>query len=188
MSTSSEERNSSSDSYRVKRPAAKSSPASSSFAKGTANNSGTDIDLFVSLASTTTNPLKELYDSLAATLQKAGYTPRRQNVSLGIRVGNYDVDMVPAKRQSSWGDDHSLYKQRADTWTKTNVAQHIALVSRSGRTEGIRIIKLWRKQKGIDFLSFFVLSRTHGDRSPERLSAVGALWALAPRRGGASRY
>lgn len=33
---------------------------SGSFAKGTANNSGTDIDLFVSLSSTTRNPLKEI--------------------------------------------------------------------------------------------------------------------------------
>ena len=119
---------------------------SGSFAKGTANNSGTDIDLFVSLASTTTNPLKDLYDSLAAALQKAGYSPRQQNVSLGIKVGNYDVDMVPAKRQGSSGNDHSLYKRRADSWTKTNVSQHIALVSQSGRTEEIRIIKLWRRQ------------------------------------------
>ena len=64
--------------------------------------------------------------------------------------------MVPAKRQSSSGADHSLYKRRADSWTQTNVAQHIALVSHSGRTEEIRIIKLWRKQKSIDFLSFYL--------------------------------
>lgn len=129
---------------------------SGSFAKGTANRSGTDIDLFVSLSSTTTNPLKELYESLAAALQKAGYPPRRQNVSLGIKVGDYDVDVVPAKRQASTGNDHSLYKRRADSWTKTNVAQHVALVGGSGRTDEIRIIKLWRKQKGIDFLSFYL--------------------------------
>lgn len=129
---------------------------SGSFAKGTANRSGTDIDMFVSLSSTTTNTLKEIYDSLAEALRKAGYSPRRQNVSLGIQVGGYDVDVVPAKRQGSTGNDHSLYKRRVDSWTKTNVAQHIALVSSSGRTEEIRIIKLWRKQKDLEFLSFYL--------------------------------
>ncbi|MEA2515347.1 MAG: hypothetical protein QOJ59_4836 [Thermomicrobiales bacterium] len=129
---------------------------SGSFAKGTANNSGTDIDLFVSLSSSVTMTLKEIYESLFATLQKNGYSPRRQNVSIGIRVGAYDVDMVPAKRQDQHGADHSLYRRRLDTWTKTNVANHIAFVSRSGRAEEIRILKLWRKQKGIDFPSFYL--------------------------------
>jgi len=36
---------------------------SGSFAKGTANKCGTDIDLFISLTSTTTETLKEIYES-----------------------------------------------------------------------------------------------------------------------------
>ncbi len=129
---------------------------SGSFSKGTANSSGTDLDLFISLSSTVTMTLKDIYNSLAKKLTESGYTPRKQNVSLGIRVDGYDVDLVPAKRQSSTGSDHSLYRRRADTWTKTNVARHISLVSGSGRTDEIRIVKLWRKQKGIDFLSFYL--------------------------------
>ena len=35
---------------------------SGSFAKGTANHSGTDIDLFISLAHDTTQTLKEIYN------------------------------------------------------------------------------------------------------------------------------
>jgi tRNA nucleotidyltransferase (CCA-adding enzyme) len=80
---------------------------SGSFAKGTANASGTDIDLFISLAANTTNPLKEIYGTLANRLQGGGYTVRRQNVSLNIRVGSIDVDLVPAKRQDTTSEDHS---------------------------------------------------------------------------------
>ena len=40
-------------------------------------------------------------------------------------------------------------RRKADTGTKTNVGNHIGLVSRSGRIEEIRIVKLWRKQKGL---------------------------------------
>lgn len=129
---------------------------SGSFAKGTANRSGTDIDLFISLAVDTTNPLKEIYESLAKRLQENGYTPRRQNVSLNIRVGGTDVDLVPAKRQDNVSEDHSLYRRRADTWTKTNVVKHIAHVRAGGRIAETRVLKLWRNQKGLNFPSFYL--------------------------------
>ena len=134
---------------------------SGSFAKGTANRSGTDIDLFLSVASYTTDTLKQLYNSLDGALTNAGYKTRRQNVSINVRVTNssgmpYDVDLVPAKQQTVGSSDHSLYRRKADTWTKTNVSTHIATVSQSGRTPEIRILKLWRNQKGLDFPSFYL--------------------------------
>ena len=61
---------------------------SGSFAKGTANLSGTDIDLFISLKSDTTNQLKEIYSSLVEKMQAEGYAPKQQNVSINIRVGD----------------------------------------------------------------------------------------------------
>lgn len=143
---------------------------SGSFAKGTANNSGTDIDLFVSLSSSVTMTLKDIYNSLANTLSQNGYSPRQQNVSIGITAHGYDVDLVPAKRQDRFSNDHSLYRRRADTWTKTNVAKHINLVAGSGRLEEIRLLKLWRKQHGLDFPSFYL--------------ELTVLAALTGRRGG----
>ena len=98
--------------------------------------------------------MKEIYDSLA--LKQAGYTPRRQNVSVGMRVNGYDVDLVPAKRQNSYTTDHSLYRRRPDTWTKTNIDTHIATVRAAGQSDAIRILKLWRNQKGLEFPSFYL--------------------------------
>ena len=129
---------------------------SGSFAKGTANASGTDIDLFISLSENTPETLKQVYESLFSYMQGQGYTPRRQNVSVNIRVGNIDVDLVPAKRQGSYGQDHSLYRRKQDSWTKTNVATHVASVIAGGRVAETRIIKLWRNQKGLDFPSFYI--------------------------------
>src|SRR5579872_1112673 len=129
---------------------------SGSFAKGTANHSGTDIDLFISLSEQTTETLAAIYDKLFNWMSEKGYKPRRQNVSLTIRVNGYDVDLVPAKRQNRFGDDHSLYRRRAGTWTKTNVSVHIKQVWQSGRQDEIRILKLWRQQKGLDFPSFYL--------------------------------
>jgi tRNA nucleotidyltransferase (CCA-adding enzyme) len=129
---------------------------SGSFAKGTANRSGTDIDIFVSLRSDTRETLKEVYDKLNDYLKGKGFAPRRQNVSLGIKVNGFDVDVVPAKRQDTYSQDHSLYRSKADTWTKTNVARHIDIVSKCGRRDEIRILKLWRNQKGLDLPSFYL--------------------------------
>jgi hypothetical protein len=71
-------------------------------------------------------------------------------------VLGYSVDLVPAKRQSATTTDHSLYRRRADTWTKTNVLQHIAYVIAAKRQQETRILKLWRNQRKLDFPSFYL--------------------------------
>lgn len=129
---------------------------SGSFSKGTANVSGTDIDLIISLSPNVVENLRDVYNKLDRALQYAGYNPRRQNVSLNITVDGQSVDLVPAKRQNMLSEDHSLYRRKADTWTKTNVATHAYTVSWSGRTREIRILKLWRDQLGLDWPSFYL--------------------------------
>jgi len=134
---------------------------SGSFAKGTANRLGTDIDLFISLSSGLSMGLKEIYDSLFTAMSQASFKPQRQNVSINVQVkseggGEYDVDLVPGKRQSSFGDDHSLWMNKAQTWKQTNIQTHIATVTQAGRQAETRIIKLWRRQKGLEFPSFYV--------------------------------
>lgn len=129
---------------------------SGSFAKGTANKSGTDIDLFISLSQNTSHTLKEIYESLFSHMGANRYMPKKQNVSINVRVNGYDIDLVPAKRQDHYSQDHSLYRRKADTWTKTNVQTHIDHVIRGGRQSPTRILKLWRNQKGLDFPSFYL--------------------------------
>jgi hypothetical protein len=129
---------------------------SGSFMKGTANKTGTDIDLFISLAEHTSQTLKEIYDKLFARMAERGYAPTRQNVSINVRVNGYSVDLVPGKRQNAYCDDYSLYRRKADTWTKTNVVPHINHVIRASRLSESRIIKLWRDQRELDFPSFYL--------------------------------
>lgn len=85
-----------------------------------------------------------------------GYVPTRQNVSINVRANGYSVDLVPGKRQGVAGNDHSLYRRRAGTWTKTNAITHISHVIRASRQDESRIIKLWRDQQKIDFPSFYL--------------------------------
>ncbi|WP_369934864.1 hypothetical protein [Xanthomonas tesorieronis] len=129
---------------------------SGSFAKGTANASGTDVDIFISLLPSTPNSLREIYLTLFRALTNVGYTVRKQDVSLGIRVGLIDVDLIPGKQQTPLTTDHSLYRSRADTWTKTNVQTHIDVVRAAGKQAETRIIKLWRDQNRLDFPSVYL--------------------------------
>lgn len=127
---------------------------SGSYAKSTAVRGSADVDVFISLTSLL--PLRDIYTSLFNVAAASGWNPRRQNVSIGILVGQVKVDLVPGRVQPGYQNFHSLYKSKQDTWTQTNVSQHISLVRNSGRTEEIRALKVWRNRLGLDFPSFYL--------------------------------
>jgi hypothetical protein len=129
---------------------------SGSRAKGTAIDIATDLDLFISLSSTTQNSLKEIYDSLYNRMIEEGITARKQNVSIGVTYQGKKVDLVPAKRQSQFGNDHSLYRRKADSWTKTNIDTHISRVRQSKRITEIIALKIWRENHGLEFPSILL--------------------------------
>ncbi|PTU65152.1 nucleotidyltransferase [Chromobacterium sp. Panama] len=129
---------------------------SGSLAKGTGISISTDADIFLSLSSVTPGTLSDIYSSLHQYVAAAGYTTRKQNVSIGVSVNGCSIDLVPGRRQSQYGNDHSLYRSRAGTWTKTNVNTHISYVKNSKRTEEIRILKLWRLRHELLMSSFYL--------------------------------
>lgn len=129
---------------------------SGSHAKGTAISIGTDADIFLSLSSTTSETLAEIFQKLYNAVTNSGYTARKQNVSIGVKVNSYSIDLVPGRRQSQYGNDHSLYRSKANTWTLINVAKHIDYVQGSGRINEIKILKVWRQLHGLEFPSFFL--------------------------------
>ena len=129
---------------------------SGSRAKGTAISISTDLDLFISLKSSTTSTLKEIYDSLYNSLISNKITARKQNVSIGVNYAGYDVDLVPAKRQDNYSNDYSLYRNKANTWTKTNVVTHINTVKNSNRITEIIAVKIWRERFSLDFPSMYL--------------------------------
>ncbi|MCY9657176.1 nucleotidyltransferase domain-containing protein [Paenibacillus chondroitinus] len=129
---------------------------SGSRAKGTAINLSSDLDLFISLKSTTDNTLKEIYESLYGYIDRAGYKPRKQNVSIGVNVAGKQVDLVPAKKRPGNTNYHSLYISKRDTWTQTNVIEHINTVKNSDRITEIVLLKIWRKLHKLDYPSIYL--------------------------------
>ena len=139
---------------------------SGSVKKGTAIKGRSDCDLFISLKANTKNTLGEIYDSLFNALAAAGFQPRRQNVSIGIRKNGLDIDLVPAKRHPGYLNRHSLHVRNGGTWTQTNVQTHINQVKNSGRTREIILTKIWCKRHGLKFpsivLELAVIRALHG--------------------------
>lgn len=129
---------------------------SGSYAKGTAINIGTDVDLFISLLGTTAGTLAEIYQSLYNLASQQGWQPQRQNVSIGIAYGNTRLDLVPGRVQQGYQNYHSLYVSKRRTWTQTNVSLHLDTVANSGRLQEVRAIKIWRTLRGLDFPSFYL--------------------------------
>ena len=150
---------------------------SGSVAKGTANAGANDMDLFIALSSSTPDTLKEIYESLH-DLASARWPTRRQNVSIGIQLAGFHFDLVPGRKQSGYQNWFSLWRNKAQTWTQTNIELQIQTVAQSGRTEEIRILKRWRTLAGLDFPSFAlelaVLQALHSHRRGDLANNVSA--------------
>ncbi|OGH94277.1 MAG: hypothetical protein A2538_01780 [Candidatus Magasanikbacteria bacterium RIFOXYD2_FULL_41_14] len=131
---------------------------SGSLAKGTGITGTTDIDFFISLdpSVSTCNTLENVYNTLRNRFNGAGYVTREQNVSIGINHSGLKIDIVAGVKHHPLGFDHSIWKRKAQKWTKTNVDEHIKFVKQSGRIFDIRVIKIWRKLMGLDFPSFYL--------------------------------
>lgn len=156
---------------------------SGSMAKGTAISLASDADVFISLRSNTQEPLADIYTTLFNAISQAGYQVKKQNVSIGVSSGGYKIDFVPGKRQSQYGYDHSLYKKKANTWTKTNVKTHVSHVIKSNRIHEIKLTKIWRELNKLDFPSFYLelavidclSGRSYSDISGNFLKVLGFL-------------
>lgn len=129
---------------------------SGSLRKGTAVTLSADADIFISLSSNTPNTLENIYSTLCTAVQSTGLPVRRQNVSVGTNINGYKIDLVPGRMQSQNGNDHSLWKSHAQTWTQTNIRTHIDIVTSSNRLEEIKTIKVWRTLNNLDFPSIYL--------------------------------
>ena len=128
---------------------------SGSYAKGTGVKGITDIDLFISLKNQTPFTLKEIYDSLYDFFNFF-LQVKKQSVSIGINYKGLKIDLVPAKRMPDAIYPHSIYVNKKNTWTKTNINKHISVVRNSVRSNEIILMKIWRELNELDFPSFYL--------------------------------
>ena len=126
---------------------------SGSSAKGTAIKGKSDVDIFISIKSTCESTLETIYDTLGEAVRRAGYNIRRQNVSIGLKIGNIDVDLVPGKKDIGNTNYHKLYVSKKRSWTQTNVKLQIQNIKNSHRAKFIQLTKIWRDCHRLEFPS-----------------------------------
>ena len=93
------------------------------------------------------------------------WIPSRQNVSIGISWLGTKVDLVPGRVQGILTTDHSLWKNKQQTWTQTNITTHINTVRNLRPRERDTRLKGWRQCHDLDFPSFYL-----------ELTVIDALW------------
>jgi hypothetical protein len=128
---------------------------SGSYAKGTSVKGLTDIDLFISLKNLTPCTLEDIYNSLYNYFDRI-LPVKKQNVSIRVNYKGLNIDLVPAKRMPNVIYPHSVYVNKKDTWTKTNIDKHISFIKNSGRVNEIILMKIWRELNELDFPSFYL--------------------------------
>ncbi len=132
---------------------------SGSRAKGTPISIASDVDYLVSLTSEcneNNGGLKSIYDSLYSELNSKYSLVSKQNVSVRINLNGLEVDVTPARKQTGNTNDHWLYVSKLDTRKQTNIQKHINDVSQSGRTNEIKLLKIWRELNHLDFSSIYL--------------------------------
>jgi len=134
--------------------------ASGSRAKGTAIARASDVDYLISLSSgcnENNGGLEAIYNGLHSELVR--FYPRLvrpQNVSFRVSLNGLEVDVTPARKHPGYTDYHSLYISKEQTWKQTNVKKHNADISQSGRTNEIKILKIWRELNRLEFPSIYL--------------------------------
>lgn len=129
---------------------------SGSRAKGDAIDLSSDLDLFISLSSSTPYSLEYIYNNLCDYVSAKGVQIRKQNVSIGVTYQGRKIDLVPARRQDSYSNYHSLYKRKQDSWMQTNIDLHIKNVRQSSRVTEITALKIWKELHNLEFPSIYL--------------------------------
>jgi hypothetical protein len=132
---------------------------SGSRAKGTAISLASDVDYLISLTSNcneNSGGLKSIYNFLFNKLSSIYHNTRKQNVSVRISLNGLEVDVTPARKQSGNTNNHTLYISKSDTWKQTNIQKHTTGIFQSGRTNEIKLLKIWRELNTLDFPSIYL--------------------------------
>ena len=129
---------------------------SGSYGKNTAVSLDYDLDLIVYFKHDSFLSLSAMYQSVYNTLYNSNFgTVRKQKVSIGIDLGSFHIDIVPARLVNGSGSrDGNLYNTTNGSSIKTNIQTHIEYVTKAKCKPVIRIMKLWKKEHNLPIKSF----------------------------------
>ena len=129
-----------------------------SYGKKTMIRARYDLDIVVYWPDTSTDTLRKIYDDVGRTLMRHWNRVEPKNVSWELPfVGDFHIDVVPGRALDAGYYEANLYRGDTGRSLKTSVKRHIDTVRGSGRTDTIRLMKLWRERKGVPFKKSFLI-------------------------------
>ena len=129
---------------------------SGAYAKGTAVALCTDIDILIALKPIPGMEMRDVYWSLFDFLTSRNLQPEAHSVAMRVRHKGVKVDLVPACVAEDNPREHMLFHKDSAPEIRTNVAEHVRLISSSGRTQEICALKIWRERNGVEFPSLYL--------------------------------
>ena len=126
---------------------------SGAYAKGTAISLSSHVDVLVSLGPSTELEERKVFWNLSEYLVGENLQPHTRTVSLQVESKGFRVDIVPAWAS---GGGQILYHREPVSQVRTNVAQHVHLITSSGRSQEICALKIWRERHELDFPAFYL--------------------------------
>jgi hypothetical protein len=113
------------------------------------------VDLLVALNPVPNMEIKQVFWSLFEYLTDQGLKPHTRCVSVQVKHKDMLVDLIPAYRDKNTAGN-VLFNKKSGGAVQTDVAQHIHLVSNSGRQQEICALKIWRERHALDFPSLLL--------------------------------
>ena len=123
-----------------------------SFGKDTMIRELYDLDIVVYWANDCGFTLQDIYNAVGDCLRKHWKVVISKTVAWELPFeGGFHVDVVPGRALNNTFKYANLYRTDTTTSLQTSIKVHIDAVRTSGRREAIRLMKLWRKRKGVPF-------------------------------------
>jgi hypothetical protein len=123
-----------------------------SFGKDTMIRELYDLDIVVYWANDCGFTLQDIYNAAGDALRKNWKVVKSKTVAWELPFeGGFHLDVVPGRALNNTFKYANLYRTDTTTSLQTSIKVHIDTVRNSGRRDAIRLIKLWRKRKGVPF-------------------------------------
>jgi hypothetical protein len=130
-------------------------------AKGTMNLDDYDLDIICYFPNGETaagETIAGIYKNVRSCLERADYRVDARTTALRVRDkegGDFHIDVVPGRFTDDSKTDAYLHQNGGPkSYLKTNLQVHLDHIGKSGHTDIIRLVKLWRRYTGISVRTF----------------------------------
>jgi hypothetical protein len=132
---------------------------SGAYAQHTAISLASQVDVLVSLKPIPGMEMKGVFWNLFEYLTKHDFQPQTRNVSIEVESQGVHVDVIPVCEDK--GNSHQLlFNKRTGKEIASDLGKHLHLISSSGRTQEICVLKIWRERNSLDFPSLYLALTT----------------------------